>query len=330
VNGIREDGVTGKTRFVHLCVINIERNDRLYSMQQFKTREMEYDWNWFFSSFCQSAAALIGIIGAFIISRLLGLSEKINSTIADFNSLIIQYQKIKQNLTDRHFYWYTETSVRYDNEIKESICNGDYDNLTESEILGKIYDLDDTLYRIDDAVLEAINDIKDKVKSQVIENEILPGFVFKDKTLINLDIPPAGTWNELSKEKDTINQLKAEAKTLIQYFQRNLHNLNSFSGSIRPLKTIIILLMIAFPLTVIYPLHFMPMNINESPLITLNFEELFTFKSFLLTAFFLVIEAIFFYFLILAKNLKLKLNDTKSKNTDDYRNIRNYCEYFNE
>ncbi|WP_262887779.1 hypothetical protein [Flavobacterium bernardetii] len=42
---------------------------------------MSIDWNWFFSSFCQSAAALIGIIGAFIISRLLGLGEKINATI---------------------------------------------------------------------------------------------------------------------------------------------------------------------------------------------------------------------------------------------------------
>ena len=291
---------------------------------------MEYDWNWFFSSFCQSAAALIGIIGAFIISRLLGLSEKINSTIADFDNLIIQYNKIKQNLTDRHFYWHTQTTVRYDNEIKELICNGDFDNLTESEILEKIYDLDDTLYRIDDAVMEAINEIKEKVKPHVIENEILSGFTFKDNTLVNLDFPPAGTWDELNRESETINQLKAEAKTLIQYFQQNLDNLNSFNDSIRPLKTIIFLLMLAFPVTVIYPLHFMPMGIGERPLISLNFEQLFTLKSFLLTAFFLVIEAIFIYFLILAKNMKSKLKNTKLKNTDDYRQIKNYCEHFNE
>ena len=34
------------------------------------------DWNWFFAAFAQCAAALIAIIGAFVISKLLGENEK--------------------------------------------------------------------------------------------------------------------------------------------------------------------------------------------------------------------------------------------------------------
>ena len=39
---------------------------------------MNYDWNWFFSSYYQCAATLIGIIEAFVMSKLLGLSVKVN------------------------------------------------------------------------------------------------------------------------------------------------------------------------------------------------------------------------------------------------------------
>lgn len=291
---------------------------------------MEYDWNWFFSSFSQSASALIGIIGAFIISRLLGLSEKINSIIMDFNNLVIHFNKLSQNLSDRHFYWHTKTSVRYNSDIKKSICNGDFDNLSDAEILEKIYNLDNSLYKVDDAVLEAYIEINNKVRPKVVTQEIGHGYSFKDNIMVELDIPRVGTWDELNKESDVINQLKVEAKTLIQYFRQNLDNLNSFKDSIRPLKTIIFLLILAFPLTVIYPLHFMPMGADEKPLISLNFEQLFTFKSFLLSAFFVVIESIFIYFLILSKNIKSKLNNTKLKNSDNYLEIKNYCEYFNE
>ena len=38
--------------------------------------EQIFDWNWFFAAFAQSGAALIGIIAAFIISKIIGELEK--------------------------------------------------------------------------------------------------------------------------------------------------------------------------------------------------------------------------------------------------------------
>jgi len=49
---------------------------------------MIVDWNWFFAAFAQSAAALIAIIGAFIISKLLGENEKEEKQSNEIDELI--------------------------------------------------------------------------------------------------------------------------------------------------------------------------------------------------------------------------------------------------
>ncbi|SMO72302.1 hypothetical protein SAMN06265350_107101 [Solitalea koreensis] len=114
------------------------------------------------------------------------------------------------------------------------------------------------------------------------------------------DIELTGIWDKLNAEKDAIDKLEIESKTAIQHFKQNFQDLNSFGDTITPLKAIIILLMIMFPITVIYPLHFMPVGANENPTITFNFitilSSFISLKSILLLAFFISIEGIFVTF----------------------------------
>lgn len=293
---------------------------------------MTIDWNWFFSSFAQSAAALIGIIGAFIISRLLGLSEKISSSITHFDNLVIEANKILAGISKRHFYWYTKTNVRYDSDIKEAIRKGDYDNLNRNEILAKIYATDRRLYKVDDAAMEAFNELFNANRPKQTETKLGGGLSMIHNPPISLDIPPVGIWDRLSKEKEAINELEIEARTVIQHFEQNLQDLNSYDETIQPLRVIIIMLMVAFPLTVIYPLHFMPIGTNEIPTVTFNpitiFKLLFSIKSFLLLAFFACIEGIFLYFLTLTNQMNKRLTTAKLNNSEDLRSIKTYSEYF--
>lgn len=284
---------------------------------------MSIDWNWFFSSFCQSAAALIGIIGAFIISRLLGLGEKINTTISQFDNYVIESNKIISNISNRRFYWYTKTIVRYDNDIKEGIKNGDYENLTRDEIINKILESDNRLYKVDNAIIEAFDELYKKHKPAP-----KGGF----GTFPQIDIYPDGIWPRINQEKDNINQLEVEANSLIEYFHQNLQELNSFENTIKPLKVIIKTLMIAFPLTVIYPLHFMPIATNQNPEIIFNLatiiESFFSLKFFLLLIFFFTIEGIFYYFLTLTNEFAKSLKNAKENNSVNLRDIKYYSEYF--
>ena len=290
---------------------------------------MNYDWNWFFSSFCQCAAALIGIIGAFVISRLLGHSEKVNSTISEFDNLRIQYNKLIASISKRKFYWLTENMVKYDIGLQASISNGDYEDLQQKEVNDKIFRERKDLYKVEDAVNKVFPYLFQKYSSKILEAKI------KEGRIIGLSGLQEST-NELDtqmlNEKEAINKLEVESKTLIQYFLHNQQDLNSFKDSINPLKVIIILLMIAFLLTVIYPLHFMPMYEKQDPSLIYNPIEILknfsSLKSWMLVIFFFVINALFGYFLYLTYQLKSKLSKAIANNSDKYQNIKNYSEYF--
>ena len=289
------------------------------------------DWNWFFSSFSQSAAALIGIIGAFIISRLLGLNEKISATISHFDKLLIDFNHLKASISIRRFSWYTNLNVLYDNDLEDSIENGDFENLNQAEILNRIYQNNSNQFKIDDAVLDAFNELYEKYRPR--HAPMQPGFEIRVTKIIS-KIPPAGLWDNLDDEREAINQLEVESHTLIHHFQQNLLDLKSFIGAIKPLRIINIILMISFPLTVIYSLHFMPVPNNVEPVITFNpiviMHSIFTIKFLLLFILFCAVEGILCYFLIQTSQLDHKLVLAIKNNSDDLRNIESYSEYFKE
>lgn len=270
---------------------------------------MTFDWNWFFSSFCQSAAALIGIIGAFIISRLLGLGEKVNSTISNFDNLVIEFNKIKDSLSNRRFEWYSRMNVYYDSDLKKEIKNGDYDKLSREEILDKIYSSDSSLYKADDAIIKEFNEVYAEVKKQG---------TFSIPTIV-----PNGLWDNLRREKDAINNLEVEAKTLIQKFKRNNQELKSFSDSIKPLRIIIAILMFAFLFTVIVPLAYMPVGSTGLP----DLKPSIDVKHGLLLLFTISIEGMFYYFISILDNLQRKLKHAVNNREEDYENIKNYSQY---
>lgn len=273
------------------------------------------DWNWFFSSFCQSAAALIGIIGAFIISRLLGLVEKVNTTMSTFDNLVIEFNRINYSLSKRYFYWYTKKRVEDNDDLKEAVKKGDYNNLERNQILEKIYLLDSKIYKVDDAVIEGFDVIFKNSKSTF--------------PIINLS-NKVSLYDSMEKEKESINILEIEAKTLIQHFNKNEQELLNYTESTKSLKIIILFLMISFLLTVIYPLHFMPIETNQNPKITFNpnifLQYIFTLKSFMLLVFFIAIEGIFAYFLFLTNQLEIKLSNAKNS-FGKYKDIKAYSEY---
>lgn len=287
------------------------------------------DSNWFFSSFCQSAAALIGIIGAFVISRLLGIRDRANVVISDFDHLIIEFNELILKINSRHFFWFTKTHVKYNSKLRELVSAGSFDNLDEKEIIDRVLGLDDRLFKIDAAIMEGFNDVYNKFKPNY--TDLGNGFSMKN-TFPILDLPPKGIWRDLEAEQDEINKLKIQSQILIQKFNKNSHDLKSFEDSINSLKTVILFLMIIFLLTVIYPLHFMPVSVDSSVNITINimeiFKSLFTLKIILLSLFLFSIEGIFYYFLTLIKSLKKDLKSIEDYNSDDLKDIKRYSVYF--
>lgn len=68
------------------------------------------DWNWFFSSLSQSAAAIVGIFGAFIVSKTLGNQTSFISKSIQLQTMIADCENITAEAKDLYFKWYNEKS----------------------------------------------------------------------------------------------------------------------------------------------------------------------------------------------------------------------------
>lgn len=279
---------------------------------------MSYDWNWFFSTLSQSAAALIGIIAAFLISRLIGLSEKASKTISDFDNLVIDFKRIVESLKKRKFYLYNYNLIDLNSNLKSEILENKFEGLSDKEILLKIYALEPRLYKHNKAVLDAFKEVYDECQN--------PKPINFEATKRKID--------EISNERNLIESNEVEAKTLILQFEHNLRELKSFLVSIKPLKPLIIILMTAFPLTVIYPMHYMPVIENQPPAVSFNlfvvFNSIFTIKGILLGFFTVIIEGVFCYFLFLTSGIKRNILNTISLNSSEYKDIKKYSPCFGE
>ncbi|HVI43991.1 MAG TPA: hypothetical protein VM802_03960 [Chitinophaga sp.] len=273
------------------------------------------DWNWFFSSFCQSAAALIGIIAAFLISRLIGLNEKVNAILSVFEELMIERDKLIHSFGQRRFRWYNSTLMRCSEALRDEIKRGAFHDLSDIDILEKIYSEDDRLFKANDVVLKTFRELQEKYQRNGFTEEAVPHEV----------------QDHLQRERMFIDHLETDTRKLIQLFRKNEQELRVFRETFKPVSNIIIVLIIAFPITVIYPLHFMPVQVGHTPAEAMSlpamWSTLTSLKGFLLTAFFITIEGIFVYFLTLNDKMRKDIGKGIARHSPDYQKMHYYSPY---
>lgn len=289
---------------------------------------MTIDWNWFFAAFAQCAAGLIAIIGAFIISKLLGEIEKEEVHSSKIDQLIIQYNDLLKRISVRYFDWYDKRNIDYSTDLEEAIKNGDFQGLNDEEKLTKLFEIEPDLFGTP-SCLEELN--KKIAELTPKTTQLGNGFSIVNNP-ISLNITPAGLWDKLSKEREAINQLKIESETLIELFDKSRNDISVTQNNLTPIKITIYILGIGLLLTVIYPLHFMPIGVNQNPTLGFSFDlvidNIFSIKGLLLSLLTTVIEGIFGYFLWLIKSLEKKYSATTSRLDEKYFDIASYSQYF--
>ncbi|MBV2195375.1 MAG: hypothetical protein KUL78_02570 [Flavobacterium sp.] len=289
---------------------------------------MTIDWNWFFAAFAQCAAALIAIIGAFIISKLLGEAEKEEVHSSKIDQLVIQYNGLLKRISVRYFDWYDKRNIDYSSALEKSIKSGDFQGLNDEEKLIKLFEIEPDLFGTPSCLEEL-----DKKIVELTPNTTQLGNRFSIvNSPMSLNIPPVGLWDKLSKEREAINQLKIESETLIERFDKARNDISITQNNLTPIKITIYILGIGLLLTIIYPLHFMPIGVNQSPTLGFSFDliisNIFSIKGLLLFLLTIVIEGIFGYFLWLIKSLEKKYATTTSRLDEKYFNILSYSQYF--
>ncbi|GHA51547.1 hypothetical protein GCM10007103_35060 [Salinimicrobium marinum] len=283
---------------------------------------MTIDYNWFFASFAQCGAALIAIIGAFTISKLLGEGDKKEIQSNKLSNFAISFEKIRKKISNIDFEWYDETLIEISSNVDEAIKSGVFENLNRSEKLKELFKIEPNLFRTDKCILTLNKVIREKIPEQ--------DYGFPHSIMQNIE--PVGLRNQLELEREKINELKIESEYLIANFNKLKLDIEISKKGIKPLIITLIFLIIGVVLIVIYPLHFLPLKIDEIPKLTISPKILYgnfiSTTGILLIILTVFIEGLFIYFLVLIFRIQKSYGFLKLRLLPKYFELKSYSKYF--
>ena len=128
------------------------------------------DWNVFYSSLAQSTAAFVGLLGAFIITKIINNEQLFNENKILIEDCIVTANNLKMRLKDRYFNWY---NTRIREKAFEKMEDNSYD---DKNILYKSPEIIYNEYKFSEfdqksEVLVAIKEQQEKLLGGSHENE---------------------------------------------------------------------------------------------------------------------------------------------------------------
>jgi hypothetical protein len=310
------------------------------------------DWNWFFSSIAQSAAAIVGIFGAFIITKVLSNQAKFGEKSVRFRSLRTNASKLVNSANHLSFAWYVRLNRKYELEKAEGLLKKN-DDLDPSQLYAKVN------FPLFLARTDALNDLQDlknqraraaekerqrqaDAARQQAELQKIPGLSGLDafiamgrgnsERFIDPILPAAfmqpRPYAELSKERHTIDALEVE----IRHHRRTIADFLATTSS-NPESSVAItwaLAMVAglFLIGVIYPLSFLPTPTPWTPALEFHgfWARVFSLRGMLLTAISAIFLAALTMFAVMNRRLRYPPEEVQS--LEVFTHIGTYSKYY--
>lgn len=273
------------------------------------------DWNWFFSSLCQSAAAIVGFFGGFIITKILGNQTSFSEKKGRLQELVRAAEKLSADANSHYFNWYNKHKNSDEMEKVDRMLE-DEDGLNAESIYDKLNFSPFTpceviLKRIGGRIEARLE--RQRRRQEELREQALTRKPFGIGSAVSLDayIPPAlprvSMINEqLTKEREEIDASLRECRYHVtrvsDFYDSVAGNPESSPQITYSLATVAVL----FYVGVIYPLSFMPASTSASP----DFgavafaKAMWGAKGGLLTAISVIFTAVLSMFFWMNRNLK--------------------------
>ena len=321
------------------------------------------DWNWFFSSLSQSAAAIVGIFGAFILTKVLSNQASFTQKRNRISELITTSNRIIDDVSARHFTWYNKHAdnlaidklVRLlDREASEWL--DDSEQLILSE---KSENLPDMLYQkvsfspytprnmaksqIEKLMSHRYMQVKNEEESRnrldtykKLTNKGLGSYqgiaqgqtgfaMLKSKRFI----PPSNIsiTNELQKEKELIDEAIRSVRHQMRVVSSFLETIRGNPESSRQITYSLWLVFALFCVGVIYPLSFMPVAQGEDVSISFGafIEIMFSLRGILLGIVSVIFSTVLAMFHII--NSELRYTSDEIESLSSFTKISSYSKY---
>lgn len=274
------------------------------------------DWNWFFSSTAQSAAAIVAVFSAFIITKIISNQAQFGSNKRRINSFLNESKKYMELAKYRRIGWYCQYCVNKEtNKIQEKAKSGKLPATAEEYYFTSTL----PLFVKRGGLIERIDQImKFKTYSKTTADAFIPV----------RSVAEIAEESQIREEQNEIYDLIADIKHHIMLLNDLVEELSDNDESSPVIRWSIIASMSLFYIGVIYPLGFMPLpqNATISLGITAIPDYIFCFKGALLSVLTLIFTGINVYFL--RKNNGMIYDKAAIDEIRTYSNFGGYSVYF--
>ncbi|AAS12307.1 hypothetical protein E4N98_12770 [Treponema denticola] len=293
------------------------------------------NWDNFFFAFSGAAAALIGVTFAFIVSKLLNNISEFDELYNGCQDLLLEFKEQKLNISNIAYDWHDRMILKYEFQIKEKIKNNIFQSFSNEEIVNYIIENVPRVYYPKNClsyILEEIKKYNDDLETRKIP--ISPNaFIIQPEILSLPDIPDKDLWKDINEEERNFNKYCQNSYLLIDKFNNYTARMNSKIKDLKIIRNIIAMFIPIIIITVIYPLHFIPIPENEYPQIFFDvstfLDNLLSLRGFLLFMLFTTISGSLSYFAILCFKYIKKYKEIISF-IDNYTDISAYSDLFSK
>ncbi len=297
------------------------------------------DWNWFFSSVAQSAAAIVGIFGAFIVTKILANQTAFAEKSLRIQELVTLGQKLAEAAGRLSFDWYHRNDSADELERLEKLLEEDdsqtpealYEKLRFSPYIPRA-DAIATIARAKSLREDRVEREREETLRQ-LERARSQGFSaiarHMDSGLLRgISSPRLHMRPQLEKEREEIDGLYTEARHHARLVS-DFHAIVSPNPESSPVITASLALILAlFFAGVIYPLSFMPLPTDWKP--ALSFAAIPSFFFSLRGALLMVVSLLFTTMLAIffVMNIRLRYPAEKLERLEHFKHLSAYSKYF--
>lgn len=277
------------------------------------------DWNWFFSSIAQAAAAIVGIFGAFTITKVLNSQAQFEIKCASLQDAMLSSQRLEESNALEHIRWFIH---EFDGSALNHKVTG---LLNQVENEGDLKDPEDYYQQVEFSGFSSKEDLIERIKELISQKRealkkdgaarYLPGGV----RMVSEGYQP-----ERERKTESIRKYILDVHHQVKRNQTLLAELKHNPESSSLVTYSILSILVLFYAGVIYPLSFMPLPLNAELVLTIGafWDVLFSLRGAILTLIAVVFSLLLIIFLLI--NVRLKYERNELLKLERYCSIENY------
>lgn len=296
------------------------------------------DWNWFFSSVAQSAAAIVGIFGAFIITKILANQSAYAEKSRHAKEILTLGAKLADAASRLSFERYhrhdSAGEVRRLEEILEKDSSQTpedlYEKLHFSPYIARA-DAVATIARVKSNREERLEREREEARrrmEQVKSAGLASAFASLSNPAMFRTPDISIIQPNLTKERDAIDALYTEAKHHSRVVSDFYLLIASHPESSKLITISLALILTLFFAGVIYPLSFMPLPTDWKPALSLSAipDFLFSLQGALLSVVSIIFSSMLAMFFVI--NVRMKYPAALLAELEEYRKLSKYSQFF--